>query len=84
MTRLLAAAACVFGVVVVLSSATPATGAFPGSNGRIAFVSDRHGNDEIHTAAADGSDIQRLNESYLPSRRTVRGSPSRATRTSGS
>ena len=37
-------------------SAAPASGA----NGRIAFVSDRHGNDEILTAAPDGSDIQGL------------------------
>ncbi|MEA2311219.1 MAG: hypothetical protein QOE28_1187 [Solirubrobacteraceae bacterium] len=40
----------------------PAIGrpAFPGANGRIAFVSDRDGNAEIYSANPDGSDPQRL------------------------
>src|SRR5687767_9011029 len=31
-----------------------------GADERIVFVSDRHGNDEIHTSAPDGSDVRRL------------------------
>lgn len=37
-----------------------AQGAFPGENGRIAFVSNRDGNAEIYTSAPDGSDPRRL------------------------
>jgi hypothetical protein len=55
--------ACV--LVLALLTAQPAAAAFPGDNGRIAFVSDRHGNDEIYTAAADGSDPQRLTTTSL-------------------
>ena len=58
--KTLVGAAGMFGAVVALGSATPPIAAFPGSNGRIAFVSDRHGNDEILTATADGGDVQRL------------------------
>ncbi|MCA9888428.1 MAG: PD40 domain-containing protein [Anaerolineae bacterium] len=32
------------------------------SNGRIAFVSDRDGNDEIYSMKADGSDVRRLTD----------------------
>jgi Tol biopolymer transport system component len=46
----------------------PATGrpAFPGANGRIAFVSDRDGNAEIYSANPDGSDPQRLTANTVP------------------
>src|SRR4026208_846628 len=35
--------------------ALPAQAGFPGSNGKIAFVSDRDGNQEIYSMNADGS-----------------------------
>ena len=45
------------GTMVVLSSPLPgpAEGAFPGANGKIAFVSDRDDNQEIYVMEADGS-----------------------------
>jgi len=47
-----------------------AAAAFPGSNGRIAFVSDRDApganGREIYTAAADGSDPLRLTDNSVP------------------
>src|SRR5688572_21796769 len=41
-----------------------AGGAFPGTNGRIVFVTDRHGvgGAEIYTSNPDGSDPRRLTE----------------------
>ena len=39
-----------------------AGGAFPGTNGRIAFVSDRDGNQEIYISNPDGSDPLRLTD----------------------
>ena len=47
--------------VALLVSAGVAAGA-AGENGRIAFVSDRDGNDEIYSAEPDGSDPLRLTE----------------------
>ena len=38
----------------------PATAAFPGENGLIAFASDRDGNNEIYIMDADGTDQARL------------------------
>ncbi|MDQ2700984.1 MAG: hypothetical protein M3Y23_06615, partial [Actinomycetota bacterium] len=37
-----------------------ASATLPGDNGRIVFVSDRDGNNEIYSMAADGSDVTRL------------------------
>ncbi|MGH3041743.1 MAG: hypothetical protein ACRDNG_08410 [Gaiellaceae bacterium] len=37
-----------------------AEGAFPGRNGRIVFVSDRDGNDEIYSMNPNGSGVRRL------------------------
>jgi Tol biopolymer transport system component len=41
--------------VVLAALATPAVAGFPGGNGKIAFVSDRDGNDEIYSMNPDGS-----------------------------
>ncbi|HEV8340087.1 MAG TPA: hypothetical protein VGR25_10600 [bacterium] len=39
----------------LLAGPQPAISGFPGSNGKIAFVSDRNGNQEIYVMAADGT-----------------------------
>jgi Tol biopolymer transport system component len=56
--------ALLLGIAGGVTSAGPAAAAFPGSNGRIAFVFDRDApgltGREIYTAAADGSDPRRL------------------------
>src|SRR5680860_468992 len=41
-------------------SPTPVEAAFPGYNGKIAFVSTRDGNDEIYLMTADGGNQMRL------------------------
>jgi uncharacterized repeat protein (TIGR01451 family) len=41
--------------VALLAGAGPAGAAFPGANGKLAFQSDRDGNDEIYIMNADGS-----------------------------
>lgn len=41
-------------------SQTVAAGTFPGTNGKIAFVSNRDGNEEIYVMNPDGSNQQRL------------------------
>jgi WD40 repeat protein len=47
--------------VILLAAAAPAWGAFPGGNGRLAFVGDTTPtNPDIYTAAADGSDVVQL------------------------
>ena len=38
----------------------PVRAVFPGANGKIAFVSDRDGNDEIYVMTATGSGVTRL------------------------
>jgi Tol biopolymer transport system component len=45
---------------VAMLAAGGAGGAFPGSNGKIAFVNDRNGSPAIFTMDPDGSDISRL------------------------
>jgi Tol biopolymer transport system component len=44
----------------VLLNAAPAHAAFPGTDGKIAFDSDRDGNNEIYTMAADGTGQTRI------------------------
>jgi dipeptidyl aminopeptidase/acylaminoacyl peptidase len=47
-------------LALVAILASPAQAAFPGSNGRIAFTSDRDGNGNIFSALPDGSGLTRL------------------------
>ena len=65
----------------VASEPTPA----PAANGRIAFTSDRDGNDEIYVMNADGSGQTRLTDNSTkgaqPGRRTDSASRSRQTGT---
>jgi hypothetical protein len=42
-------------VLLLLVLVAPAHAAFPGKNGKIAFVSNRDGNDEIYSMDADGT-----------------------------
>jgi Tol biopolymer transport system component len=49
---LLAAVACIMSAL----AATPALATFPGDNGRIAFLSDRDGDEDIWTVGPDGSE----------------------------
>jgi Tol biopolymer transport system component len=52
--------------VVLLPRQAPA--AFPGSNGRIAFHSNRDGNLEIYSMRADGTSVRRLTDNRVPDR----------------
>jgi dipeptidyl aminopeptidase/acylaminoacyl peptidase len=62
--------ALAIGFLASAALAGPAGAAFPGSNGRIVFVSDRDApgsnGREIYTAAPDGSDPLRLTENSVP------------------
>ena len=60
MRRPLGSVALLLGIACSLVFAGGASAAFPGTNGRITYVSNRDGNDEIYTAKADGSDPKRL------------------------
>jgi dipeptidyl aminopeptidase/acylaminoacyl peptidase len=42
------------------AAAAPASAAFPGDNGLIAFANERNGNRDIYTMAGDGSGVTRL------------------------
>lgn len=44
---------------VLLAAAEPAGAAFPGTNGKVVFVSERDGNEEIYTRNVDGT-VRRL------------------------
>ena len=61
-TVLLLASATVLAValLMVAISERPASAAFPGKNGKIAFVSTRDGNEEIYVMDADGANETRL------------------------
>jgi TolB protein len=50
-------------LVLVAAGTSPAEAAFPGKNGKIAFVSDRDGNEEIYTMNQDGTSQQNLTAS---------------------
>jgi Tol biopolymer transport system component len=56
----LALVAAAGAVIALLVGSTPAPAAFPGANGKIAFVSDRDGNWEIYVMDADGTNQTRL------------------------
>ena len=47
-------------LAAVLAAALPAQAAFPGRNGRIAFVSNRDGDPEIYSMRPDGTGIRKL------------------------
>ncbi len=61
-TRVLALVvlAAVAVVAALWLGAKPAEAAFPGSNGRIAFDSDRDGDGEIYTMEPDGTSVRKL------------------------
>jgi Tol biopolymer transport system component len=46
--------------LILVVPAMPVRAALPGENGRIAFVSQRNGNEEIYVMNADGTDQTRL------------------------
>ena len=55
--------ACLLCIAAVLACAligTPALAAFPGADGRIAFVSERAGSPQVFTMAPDGSDVRQI------------------------
>ena len=60
MRRSLPCLALLAGLAGAIASTTPTRAAFPGSNGRIAFVSNRDGAVQIYSANPDGSDPLRL------------------------
>ena len=60
MRRPLGSVALLLGIACSLVFAGGASAAFPGTNGRVVFVSNRDGNQEIYSANADGSDPRRL------------------------
>ena len=47
-------------VVAVMIGSGSASGAFPGSDGKIAFVNDRNGTPSIFTVSPDGTKLERL------------------------
>src|SRR5215211_357085 len=55
-----ALAAGILTVVLITASAEPAQAAFPGTNGKIAFVSDRDGDNDIYTIGFTGDNLKRL------------------------
>jgi TolB protein len=69
--RTMFAAAVILAVVllVLVAGAEPAGAAFPGANGKIAFVKEnlRQGSSGIFTMNPDGSEQSRLGSGYSPS-----------------
>jgi hypothetical protein len=55
MSMMLGAALLALAAVLLVAAQEPARATFPGANGKIAFMSDRDGNDEIYVMNADGS-----------------------------
>jgi Tol biopolymer transport system component len=53
-------------MLIMLGLAEPAGAAFPGKNGKLAFVSERDGNPEIYTMNSDGTGVKRLTNSPGP------------------
>jgi TolB protein len=62
----LAVAALVAIGAVALAASEPAQASFPGINGKIAFVSDRAGNNEIYTVRFTGDNLTRLTHNSKP------------------
>ncbi|MFN2503706.1 MAG: TolB family protein, partial [Acidimicrobiales bacterium] len=56
MRRVISLSSVVALLVAGLALAQVAEGAFPGTNGKIAFISDRDGDNEVFTMNADGTD----------------------------
>ena len=54
------ALAVVAAVVAIWLGGKPAEAAFPGKNGRIAFVSDRDGDTEIYSMNSNGTGVKNL------------------------
>ncbi|MDQ3912935.1 MAG: hypothetical protein M3305_14430, partial [Actinomycetota bacterium] len=57
--------ACAVSVLGAEKSAR--AGAFPGVNGKIAFTSNRDGNDEIYTMNPSGKGLRQLTDTLSPS-----------------
>jgi Tol biopolymer transport system component len=55
-----AAIAAAASALVLLAGTGPAGASFPGTNGRIAFVSDRDGDADIYTRSLAGGNVKRL------------------------
>jgi Tol biopolymer transport system component len=53
-------AALTAGLLILVMASVPVGAALPGDNGRIAFVSQRNGNEEIYVMNADGNNQTRL------------------------
>jgi TolB protein len=63
--RLLAAAlaiAIAASILVLLAATQPVKAAFPGTNGKIVFASNRHGGWEIYTISPAGKNLKRLTD----------------------
>jgi Tol biopolymer transport system component len=54
-----------FLALVVNVDTAPVEAAYPGQNGRLAFISERDGNDEIYSVNLDGSDLRNLSSYAL-------------------
>ena len=71
MRRPLGSVALLLGIACSLVFAGGASAAFPGTNGRVVFVSNRDGSQEIYSANADGSDPKRLTTNLVRTRAGV-------------
>ena len=58
-------------VGAALVATTPVSATFPGKNGKIAFVSDRSGNDEIYVMESDGSGLTNITNNVAGDRGPV-------------